>query len=82
MSFRLAWKPYMYNMSLPHLLGGVKAPALVVWGDDAQIRQRFEEHHSAGADHVAVQLLTENDADLVPGYASLASALGLQAEPG
>jgi len=37
MSFRVAWKPYMYNMSLPHLLGGVKAPALVVWGDDDQI---------------------------------------------
>jgi len=37
MSFRIAWKPYMYNTSLPHLLGGVKAPALVVWGDDDQI---------------------------------------------
>jgi pimeloyl-ACP methyl ester carboxylesterase len=32
MSFRIAWKPYMYNPSLPHLLGGVRAPALVVWG--------------------------------------------------
>ena len=32
MSFRIAWKPYMYNPTLPHLLGGVKAPALVVWG--------------------------------------------------
>ena len=37
MSFRIAWKPYMYSASLPHLLGGVKAPALVVWGDDDQI---------------------------------------------
>ena len=37
MSFRVAWKPYMYNTSLPHLLGGVKAPTLVVWGDDDQI---------------------------------------------
>src|SRR5438045_143014 len=26
MSFRIAWKPYMYNHSLPHLLGGVRAP--------------------------------------------------------
>lgn len=33
MSFRIAWKPYMYNQSLPHLLGGVRAPALVVWGE-------------------------------------------------
>jgi pimeloyl-ACP methyl ester carboxylesterase len=37
MSFRIAWKPYMYNASLPHLLGGVRAPALIVWGDDDQI---------------------------------------------
>ena len=37
MSFRVAWKPYMYNPTLPHLLGGVRAPALVVWGDDDKI---------------------------------------------
>ena len=40
MSFRIAWKPYMYNQSLPHLLGGVRAPALVVWGDDDKIVPR------------------------------------------
>ena len=34
MSFRTAWKPYMYSQTLPHLLGGIRAPALVVWGDD------------------------------------------------
>ena len=34
MSFRTAWKPYMYSQTLPHLLGGVRSPALVVWGDD------------------------------------------------
>jgi pimeloyl-ACP methyl ester carboxylesterase len=32
MTFRIAWKPYMYNPTLPHLLGGVATPALVVWG--------------------------------------------------
>ncbi|MGE0222429.1 MAG: alpha/beta fold hydrolase, partial [Acetobacteraceae bacterium] len=37
MSFRVAWKPYMYNQTLPHLLGGVRTPALVVWGDDDRI---------------------------------------------
>jgi pimeloyl-ACP methyl ester carboxylesterase len=37
MSFRTAWKPYMYSQTLPHLLGGVRAPALVVWGDDDKI---------------------------------------------
>ena len=26
MVFRTAWKPYMYSQTLPHLLGGVKAP--------------------------------------------------------
>jgi pimeloyl-ACP methyl ester carboxylesterase len=37
MTFRIAWKPYMYNAALPHLLGGVSAPALVVWGRDDRI---------------------------------------------
>ena len=32
MTFRIAWKPYMYSQTLPHLLGGVKTPTLVVWG--------------------------------------------------
>jgi pimeloyl-ACP methyl ester carboxylesterase len=40
MSFRIAWKPYMYTPTLPHLLGGVRAPALVVWGDDDRIVPR------------------------------------------
>ena len=37
MSFRIAWKPYMYNSTLPHLLGGVTTPALVVWGREDRI---------------------------------------------
>jgi len=37
MSFRVAWKPYMYNDSLPHLLRGVKSRALIVHGDDDRI---------------------------------------------
>jgi pimeloyl-ACP methyl ester carboxylesterase len=37
MNFRIAWKPYMYSQTLPHLLGGVRAPALVVWGDDDKV---------------------------------------------
>jgi pimeloyl-ACP methyl ester carboxylesterase len=32
MTFRIAWKPYMYNPTLPYLLGGVKTPSLIVWG--------------------------------------------------
>jgi pimeloyl-ACP methyl ester carboxylesterase len=49
MSFRIAWKPYMYNQSLPQLLGGVRAPALVVWGDDDKIVPR-----SAGERYAAL----------------------------
>ena len=37
MSFRLAWKPYMYNASLPNLLRGVQSRALVISGDDDRI---------------------------------------------
>ena len=37
MSFRIAWKPYMYSQTLPHLLGAVRVPALVVWGDDDKV---------------------------------------------
>lgn len=40
MCFRIAWKPYMYSQTLPHLLGGVRASALVVWGDDDKIVPR------------------------------------------
>ena len=32
MTARLAWKPYMFSHQLPHLLGGVTVPTLVVWG--------------------------------------------------
>jgi pimeloyl-ACP methyl ester carboxylesterase len=37
MSFRIAWKPYMYSQTLPHLLGSVRAPSLVVWGDHDKV---------------------------------------------
>ena len=32
MTFRIAWKPYMYSPTMPHLLGAVVTPTLVVWG--------------------------------------------------
>ena len=62
MCFRIAWKPYMYSQTLPHLLGGVRSPALVVWGDDDKVvpksageryaallpKARFETVRSAG----------------------------------
>lgn len=37
-SARLAWKPYMHNPSLPHLLEGVQGlPTLIVWGRQDRI---------------------------------------------
>jgi probable F420-dependent oxidoreductase len=51
--------------------------ALVVSGDDKRIRQRFEEHHEAGADHVAVQLIAEPGIDLDDGFRRLAGLLAL-----
>jgi probable F420-dependent oxidoreductase len=53
--------------------------ALVVSGDDERIRQRLEEHHEAGADHVAVQLIAGPDADLDAGFRRLAGLLTLPA---
>jgi len=37
MSFRVAWKPYMYNDTLPWLLRGVKSKALVIHGGQDRI---------------------------------------------
>jgi pimeloyl-ACP methyl ester carboxylesterase len=37
MTSRLAWKPSMYNPTLPQLLSGVTVPTLVVWGEEDQI---------------------------------------------
>ena len=34
--------------------------ALVVWGDEASIAARVQEHRDAGADHVCIQVLTED----------------------
>ncbi|HEY2507561.1 MAG TPA: LLM class F420-dependent oxidoreductase [Streptosporangiaceae bacterium] len=51
--------------------------ALVAHGNAEQVAVRLREHLAAGADHVAVQLLTESGTDPMPGYADLARALGL-----
>jgi pimeloyl-ACP methyl ester carboxylesterase len=48
MNFRLAWKPYMYSQTLPHLLGSIRAPALLAWGAEDRVvplsaAQRWQE---------------------------------------
>jgi pimeloyl-ACP methyl ester carboxylesterase len=37
MTFRIAWKPYMYNPTLPPLLAGVDTETLIVWGRQDRI---------------------------------------------
>ena len=59
MSFRVAWKPYMYSQTLPHLLRGMAAPTLVVWGDDDRVVPR-------SAAEVYLQALPEARLEIVP----------------
>jgi probable F420-dependent oxidoreductase len=51
--------------------------ALVAHGGPAEVARQLTRHLDAGADHVCLQLLTEDAADPLPGYAELAPALGL-----
>jgi pimeloyl-ACP methyl ester carboxylesterase len=37
MTTRIAWKPYMFNQTLPRLLPGVETPTLIVWGKEDRI---------------------------------------------
>lgn len=32
--------------------------AIIAWGDEEAIKQRVDEHHAAGADHVCIQVIT------------------------
>jgi probable F420-dependent oxidoreductase len=49
--------------------------ALVAHGDAQTVADRLTEHLDAGADHVAIQLLTAPGADPLDGYRQLAAAL-------
>ncbi|TDD86204.1 LLM class F420-dependent oxidoreductase [Actinomadura darangshiensis] len=49
--------------------------ALIAHGDAAAVAARVSAHLDAGADHVAVQVLTERDADPRPGLRAVAEAL-------
>jgi pimeloyl-ACP methyl ester carboxylesterase len=37
MTSRIAYKPYMFDQSLPQLIRGVATPALIVWGAQNRI---------------------------------------------
>jgi probable F420-dependent oxidoreductase len=50
--------------------------AIIAWGDLSAIRNRIREHHSAGADHVCIQVLTADPKALpLKECRELASAL-------
>jgi probable F420-dependent oxidoreductase len=51
--------------------------ALVAHGSPADVAGQLARHFGAGADHVCIQLITEEGADPLPGYRALAPALGL-----
>jgi len=51
--------------------------ALVAHGSPAEVATQVARHLDAGADHVCLQLITEEGTDPLPGYARLARALGL-----
>jgi pimeloyl-ACP methyl ester carboxylesterase len=58
MTFRIAWKPYMYNPSLPHLLGGVATPALIVWGrDDRIVPLECGERYQKALPHARLEIV-------------------------
>jgi probable F420-dependent oxidoreductase len=51
--------------------------AVIAWGDEDAILRRADEHLAAGADHVAIQVLTGNHEELpLPECRRLAAALG------
>ena len=49
---------------------------LVAWGDADAIARRVRAHWAAGADHVAVHLIGQRDADPAPAWRSVVRALG------
>ena len=58
MTFRIAWKPYMYNPSLAHLLGAVTRPALVVWGaQDAIVPRECGERYAKSLANARLEIV-------------------------
>ncbi|MBI2800695.1 MAG: alpha/beta hydrolase [Gammaproteobacteria bacterium] len=55
---RLAWRPYMYNPSLPHLLqAAAKVPTLLLWGaDDAVVPVSAATAYQAALPHATLKI--------------------------
>jgi pimeloyl-ACP methyl ester carboxylesterase len=82
MTARVCWKPWMYSDQLPYLLGEVRLPTLVIWGENDRVvpidvGRQFEEllpdaHLQVVADAGHFVDLEEPDrlAELVKGHAA------------
>jgi probable F420-dependent oxidoreductase len=76
-NFRNSWKRQGFSEEEVVRPGSDRlVDALVAYGTADQIAARLKEHLDAGADHVAVEVLTE-DENLVSALAELAGPLGL-----
>jgi pimeloyl-ACP methyl ester carboxylesterase len=40
MTTRIAYKPYMFNQALPHLIKAVTVPTLIVWSENNRVVPR------------------------------------------
>lgn len=60
MVIRVAWKPYMFDQSLPHLLGGVDTPTLVVSaGDDKVVPSSCGQRYAKLLPNAKVEVLRD-----------------------
>jgi pimeloyl-ACP methyl ester carboxylesterase len=59
MTARVCWKPAMFSLELPHLLGGVGVPTLVVFGEQDRLVPLDVGHHY-------VELLPDARLEVVP----------------
>jgi pimeloyl-ACP methyl ester carboxylesterase len=60
MTFRIAWRPYMFNPTLPHLLGAVQTPALVVWGrKDRMVPLECGERYVKALPHAKLEVIED-----------------------
>jgi pimeloyl-ACP methyl ester carboxylesterase len=81
MTARICWKPFMFSLQLPHLLGGVSARTLLIWGSEDRIvppivgQQYLEALPNArlevldGAGHYVEYEETQRVADLIAAHA-------------
>ncbi|MBM3222918.1 MAG: alpha/beta hydrolase, partial [Candidatus Tectomicrobia bacterium] len=60
MASRLCWRPYLHNLSLPHYLGKVSTPTLIVWGrQDAIIPLECGELYQQALPHATLTVIEQ-----------------------